>query len=128
MPQADDIEALEFSHDEKRTLFTIDQDFGELVYRGGFEYYGVVLLRHPRCIESAAMLFVYPQKRTPENASWRFQEWMPSCLSCSLPPGQSHIDFLSGKSPSGSEAQPRWACLARTFSLIRQPTRLARYP
>ncbi|MBL6983142.1 MAG: hypothetical protein ISR58_18355 [Anaerolineales bacterium] len=46
------------------------------------------------------------------------------------------MDILSGKSPSGSEAQPlRHAQDRRVgrawqdmFSLIRQPTRLARYP
>ncbi|MBL6983855.1 MAG: hypothetical protein ISR58_21940, partial [Anaerolineales bacterium] len=45
--------------------------------------------------------------------------------------GQSHMDFLSGKSPSGSEAQPlRHAQAKRVgrawqdiFSLIWQPTR-----
>jgi len=45
MPQATDGEILKHSLGEKRILFTNDKDFGELIYRGGFEYYGVVLLR-----------------------------------------------------------------------------------
>ena len=45
MHQATDEEILKQSLDENRILFTNDKDFGELVYRGGFEYFGVVLLR-----------------------------------------------------------------------------------
>lgn len=45
MPQADDDEILELALDENRILITNDKDFGELVFRGGFEHHGVLLLR-----------------------------------------------------------------------------------
>jgi predicted nuclease of predicted toxin-antitoxin system len=45
MPQADDNEILELALAEKRVLISNDKDFSELVFRGGFEHSGVLLLR-----------------------------------------------------------------------------------
>ena len=45
MPQADDEEILARAVSEGRIVVTNDKDFGELVYRSGWEHRGVVLLR-----------------------------------------------------------------------------------
>ena len=45
MPAADDAEILAFAVMEDRIVVTNDKDFGELVYRSGWEHHGVVLLR-----------------------------------------------------------------------------------
>jgi len=45
IPQADDDEILELARAEQRILITNDKDFGELVFRGGLEHHGVLLLR-----------------------------------------------------------------------------------
>lgn len=42
MPQADDDDILELALAERRILITNDKDFGELVFRGGFEHSGVL--------------------------------------------------------------------------------------
>jgi predicted nuclease of predicted toxin-antitoxin system len=45
MPEADDLEILDWAVFEGRIVVTNDKDFGELVYRSGWEHRGVVLLR-----------------------------------------------------------------------------------
>ena len=45
MPEADDEEILARAVSEGRIVVTNDKDFGELVYRSGWEHRGVVLLR-----------------------------------------------------------------------------------
>ncbi len=45
MPQADDAVVLARAVSEERVLITNDKDFGELVFRSGQAYHGVVLLR-----------------------------------------------------------------------------------
>jgi len=45
MPEADDTEVLDHAVSEGRIVVTNDKDFGELVYRSGWEHRGVVLLR-----------------------------------------------------------------------------------
>jgi len=45
MPEADDDEILARAVSEGRIVVTNDKDFGELVYRSGWEHRGVVLLR-----------------------------------------------------------------------------------
>ena len=45
MPTADDKDILDRAVAEDRIVITNDKDFGELVYRGGWEHRGIVLLR-----------------------------------------------------------------------------------
>ena len=45
MPQADDFDILEYACREERIVVTNDKDFGELIFRSGRPYYGVILLR-----------------------------------------------------------------------------------
>jgi len=45
MPEADDKEILDHAVAEGRIVVTNDKDFGELVFRSGWEHRGVVLLR-----------------------------------------------------------------------------------
>jgi predicted nuclease of predicted toxin-antitoxin system len=45
MTQAEDHTILNKAVDEKRILITNDKDFGELIFRRGFSYHGVLLLR-----------------------------------------------------------------------------------
>lgn len=45
MPEADDEEILDRAVREGRIVVTNDKDFGELVFRSGWEHRGVVLLR-----------------------------------------------------------------------------------
>ena len=45
MPEAVDEDILTYAVGEDRILVTNDKDFGELVYRSGWEHRGVVLLR-----------------------------------------------------------------------------------
>ena len=44
-PRMPDIEILKIAVAEKRLLITMDKDFGELVYKSGWSYSGVLLLR-----------------------------------------------------------------------------------
>ena len=44
-PRMPDIEILKIAAAEKRLLITMDKDFGELVYKSGWSYSGVLLLR-----------------------------------------------------------------------------------
>jgi predicted nuclease of predicted toxin-antitoxin system len=44
-PRMPDIEILKIALAEKRLLITMDKDFGELVYKSGRSYSGVLLLR-----------------------------------------------------------------------------------
>jgi len=45
MPMADDKHILERAVSEDRIVVTNDKDFGELVYRSGWEHRGIILLR-----------------------------------------------------------------------------------
>jgi predicted nuclease of predicted toxin-antitoxin system len=45
MPMADDKDILERAVSEDRIVVTNDKDFGELVYRTGWEHRGIILLR-----------------------------------------------------------------------------------
>lgn len=45
MPQADDQDILGRAVSEGRIVVTNDKDFGELIYRSGYEHCGVLLLR-----------------------------------------------------------------------------------
>jgi predicted nuclease of predicted toxin-antitoxin system len=45
MPEANDMEILDWAVFEGRIVVTNDKDFGELVYRSGWEHRGVILLR-----------------------------------------------------------------------------------
>lgn len=44
-PQANDVEIIALALSEDRIIVTNDKDFGELVYRSGWEHCGIVLLR-----------------------------------------------------------------------------------
>ena len=44
-PRMPDVEILKIAVAEKRLLITMDKDFGELVYKSGWSYSGVLLLR-----------------------------------------------------------------------------------
>ena len=44
-PSVDDYKVLDLAIDEQRVIITSDLDFGEYVYRNGFQLTGVVLLR-----------------------------------------------------------------------------------
>ena len=52
-PGADDSRVLALSLSESRVLLTEDKDFGVLVYTGGHETAGVVLIRFPGGARSA---------------------------------------------------------------------------
>ena len=45
MPEADDKQILERAVSEDRIIVTNDKDFGELVFRSGWEHRGIALLR-----------------------------------------------------------------------------------
>ena len=45
MPTADDKDILERAVLENRIVVTNDKDFGELIYRSGWEHRGIILLR-----------------------------------------------------------------------------------
>ncbi|MBK8981543.1 MAG: DUF5615 family PIN-like protein [Ignavibacteria bacterium] len=40
-----DSQILKLANEEKRTIITMDKDFGELVFNSGMSHYGVLLLR-----------------------------------------------------------------------------------
>lgn len=40
-----DYQIMQFAKKEKRTIITMDKDFGELVFNSGMSHYGVLLLR-----------------------------------------------------------------------------------